>query len=63
MSLIRLLTSALEAYIAFSRWRQRTYLYDLEDEIDTLAADGSPSAKLRLERVAKRLKAERKRVA
>ena len=59
MKFFRLLTAALEAYIAYANWRQRTYVYDLEDNIDRLAADGSPAAKLRLERVAKRLERER----
>jgi len=55
----RLITAALEAYIAYADWRKRTYAYDLEDEIDRLAADGSPAAKLRLERLAPRLERER----
>jgi hypothetical protein len=55
----RLLTAALEAYIAYANWRQRTYVYNLEDEIDRLAADGSPASKLRLERLASRLERER----
>ena len=59
MKFFRLITAALEAYIAYAYWRQRTYVYDLEDEIDRLAADGSPAAKLRLERIAKRLERER----
>ena len=59
MKLYRLITAALEAYIAYANWRQRTYVYDLEDNIDALAADGSPAAKLRLERLAKRLERER----
>ena len=32
---------------------------ELEDEIDNLAADGSPAAKLRIERLSQRLKRER----
>ena len=59
MKFFRLLTTALEVYIAYANWRQRTYVYDLEDEIDRLAADGSPAAKLRLERLAPRLERER----
>ena len=59
MKFFRLLTTALEAYIAYANWRQRTYVYDLEDENDRLAADGSPAAKLRLERLAPRLERER----
>ena len=59
MNLFQLLKAALQAYIAYADWRQRTYAYELEDKIDNLAADGSPAAKLRLERLAKRLKRER----
>ena len=59
MKFFRLLTAALEAYIAYATWRQRTFVYELEDEIDNLAADGSPAAKLRIERLSKRLKRER----
>ena len=59
MKFFRLITAALEAYIAYADWRQRTYVYNLEDEIDRLAADGSPASKLRLERLASRLERER----
>ena len=59
MKFFRLITAALQAYIAYADWRKRTYVYDLEDEIDRLAADGSPAAKLRLERLAPRLNRER----
>tara|TARA_R100000951_G_C2601303_1_gene168259 strand:- start:198 stop:365 length:168 start_codon:yes stop_codon:yes gene_type:complete len=44
-------------------WKRRRYVYELEDNIDELAADGSPAAKLRIERLAKRLKFERERIA
>jgi hypothetical protein len=44
-------------------WKRRRYVYELEDDIDELAADGSPAAKLRIERLAKRLKFERERIA
>lgn len=59
--MIQLLTAALEAYIQYMRFKQRQYAYELEDEIDRLAADGSPFAKLRMERIAKRLQTERER--
>tara|TARA_R100000234_G_scaffold47942_1_gene28665 strand:+ start:320 stop:505 length:186 start_codon:yes stop_codon:yes gene_type:complete len=59
VNFFRLLTAALEAYIAYAKWRQRTYVYDLEDNIDDLASDGSPASKLRIERLAKRLERER----
>lgn len=57
--MIKLLTAALRAYIAHLDWLQRNYIYGLEDEIDELAADGSAAAKLRIERLAKRLERER----
>jgi hypothetical protein len=56
---IRLLTAALRAFVAHLEWKQRNYIYELEDAIDELATDGSPAAKLRIERLAKRLKRER----
>ena len=59
MNFFRLITAALEAYVAYANWRQRKYVYDLEDDIDRLASDGSPVAKLRLERLSQRLKRER----
>ena len=61
--MIKLITAALQAYLAHLHWQHRNYVYDLEDRIDELAADGSPAAKLRLERLAKRLKFERERIA
>ena len=57
--MIKLLTAALRAFVAHFEWKQRNYIYELEDAIDELAADGSAAAKLRLERLAKRLKRER----
>ena len=45
----------------YTKGKQRRYLYDLEDKIDKLAADGSPAAKLQLERLSGRLQLERKR--
>ena len=61
--MIKLLTAAAKAYISYVGLKQRTYVYELEDDIDELAADGSPAAKLRIERLAKRLKFERERIA
>jgi len=60
---IRLLTELIKAYVAMIDWKRRRYVYELEDDIDELAADGSPAAKLRIERLAKRLKFERERIA
>jgi hypothetical protein len=54
------ITAALTAYSSWVRWQIEKYHYekmdDLEDCIDALAGDGSPSAKLRLERLAIRKK-------
>lgn len=61
--MIKLILAALEAYILHIRWKQRTLVYDLEDKIDELATDGSPVAKLRIERLGRRLRAERERLA
>lgn len=61
--MIKLLTELIKAYVAMLNWKRRRYIYELEDTIDKLAADGSPSAKLRIERLAKRLKFERERIA
>ena len=57
----RIIVLALEAYVNYTRSKQRKYVYDLEDEVDRLAADGSPAAKLQLERLSGRLQIERKR--
>ena len=54
-----LIKSALDSFVHFSEWKRRTYIHELEDEIDRLAADGSPAAKLQLERLSRRLKTER----
>ena len=61
--MIKLLTELIKAYVAMLNWKRRRYIYELEDQIDDLAADGSPAAKLRIERLAKRLKFERERIA
>jgi hypothetical protein len=59
VTFFKLIKAALEAYIAYAKWRQRTFVYKMEDEMDSLAADASPVSKLRIERLAKRLKQER----
>ena len=59
--MIKLITTVLQVYVANLKWKQRIYLYQIEDEIDNLAANGSPAAKLRIERLAKRLQFERER--
>ena len=57
--MIKLFTAALRAFVAHLEWQQRNYIYELEDAIDELAGVGDAAAKLRLERLAKRLKRER----
>jgi len=59
--MIKVITAALYAYVSYVKLKHRRFVYELEDEIDELAADGSPAAKLRLERIAKRLHRELKR--
>ena len=58
--MIKLLTELIKAYVATLNWKRRCYIYELEDEIDDLAADGSPAAKLRIERISRRLRFEQK---
>jgi len=59
--MIKVIIAALQAYVSYVKLKHRRFVYELEDEIDDLAADGSPAAKLRLERIAKRLHRELKR--
>ena len=59
--MIKVIIAALHAYVYYVKLKHRRFVYELEDEIDDLAADGSPAAKLRLERIAKRLHRELKR--
>lgn len=56
--MLKLLTAVLEAYVETLKFKRRLFIYDLEDEIDRLAADGSPAAKLRIERLSERLRFE-----
>ena len=59
--MIKLLTELIKAYVAMLDWKKRLYTYELEDQIDDLAAIGSPAAKLRIERLSRRLLFEQKR--
>ena len=61
MTFISIIKSALSSYAAYTKYKHRKHIYDLEDEADRLAADGSPAAKLQLERLSGRLQLERKR--
>ena len=58
-SFFRLLTAALNAYIEYVRLQKDKRIDSLEDELDRLAADGSAASKLRIARIAQRLKRER----
>lgn len=60
---LRALTAALNAFTTAShslltwiKWQQENEIDKIEDEIDTLAANGSSSSKLRIERLGKRIK-------
>ena len=50
-----------EKLILYLQYKRQKYVDDIEDEIDKLARNGSASAKLRIERLGKRLKRERER--
>lgn len=59
--MIKLLTAALQAYVAYTNLKLRRYIDDLEDEIDKLASVGDASSILRIERLSKRIKREQLR--
>ena len=63
MNILTTINLALRAYILLVESSVGRELDDLEDEIDSLAADGSPFAKLRLERLATRLQRKLERIA
>lgn len=56
MPILAALTSACTAFAEWVKWQRETEIDRLEDEMDRLAADGSPAAKLRMERLGKRRK-------
>lgn len=60
--MIKLITALAQAYISSVQLHNRLFIYAMEDEIQELADDGSPAAKLRIEILAKRIKLERQRV-
>jgi hypothetical protein len=60
-ALLLAITAALNAYVAWCNLQRETHTDRLEDEIDRLADDGSPAAKLRLLRLGQRLARERQR--
>ena len=59
---LRLLTAALEAYVEYVRLQRDRHLDALEDRLDALASIGDPHSKLLMERGAKRIDRERKRL-
>ncbi len=59
MNLLTTINLALRAYILWVQSEVERELDTLEDEIDTLAANGSPASKLRIERLASRLARKR----
>ena len=62
MNLLTTISLALRAYILWVQSGVERELDTLEDEIDTLAANGSPASKLRIERLASRLARKRQRI-
>ena len=61
-ALLAAIAAACTAYSEWVRWQRETQIDTIEDEIDILAADGSPAAKLRLERLAQRRQRKRERL-
>jgi hypothetical protein len=58
---LRLITAALEAFVVYMNLKKARYIDEIEDEIDELARAGTPAAKLRIDRLGKRLDRERQR--
>ena len=50
-NLLLAIIAACNAYAAWIKWQQETEIDQIEDEIDKLAAIGTPIAKLRIERL------------
>ena len=54
---LKVATAAMNAYSAHIQWKLETYIDDIEDEIDTIAATSSDAAgKLRIKRLLGRKK-------
>jgi hypothetical protein len=50
------LTALIHQHSEYLKSKREDEIDELEDQIDALAANGSPASKLRMERLAKRLK-------
>jgi hypothetical protein len=57
------LTALMEQYGAYLKSKRENEIDKIEDEIDALAANGSPASKLRIERLAKRFKRKTEQLA
>ena len=55
-ALLLAVTALANQYAEYLKNKRENEIDELEDEIDRLAADGSPASKLRLERLSKRIK-------
>ena len=57
------LTALITQHSEYLKSKREDEIDELEDHIDALAADGSPASKLRMERLAKRLKRKSQQLA
>jgi hypothetical protein len=57
------LTALMTQYGEYLKSKRENEIDKIEDEIDALAANGSPASKLRMERLAKRLKRKTEQLA
>ncbi len=53
-AILRAITAAAEAYCAWVTWKLDQHVDEIEDEIDSLANDGSAAAQLRIKRLLSR---------
>ena len=61
MSFLEAIIAACNAYCAWVQHQQNTQIDEIEDEIDACASRGDAAAKLRMERLAKRIQRKRER--
>jgi CRISPR/Cas system-associated endoribonuclease Cas2 len=62
LNIISAIAGLCNAYVAWVQYTLETELDRIEDEIDSLARNGDAASKLRIERLAKRLKFKRERI-